>query len=144
MSDEFKTEGRLGLSFSFRRGRLLVYYSTIRNLGMPEYVRFLLNSKEKRIAIQKCEEIDRDGIRVPKRGEIEKYQFEINSSPLLSVIYKKCNWDYEKSYLVSGEAFPKNNLIDFDLNTAVIIAQDQFVDPERDDLKLPIEGMHIE
>lgn len=79
---------KLGLSFSFQRGRLLIYYASIRELQEPEYIRFLFNSREKRLAIQVCEQIDRDGIRMPQKGETDKFQFDITSSPLLSVIYK--------------------------------------------------------
>lgn len=36
------TISRIGLSFSMRRGRLLVYYTTIKAMGNPEHIRFLL------------------------------------------------------------------------------------------------------
>ena len=90
----------------------------------------MFNSREKHLAVQACEQIDRDGVRVPKKGQTEKFQFEINSSPLLSVIYKACHWDFDKSYLVTGVSYHRNHLVDYDLKTAVVIAQDQFVDPE--------------
>ena len=130
MEETNRTESRLGLSFSFQRGRLLIYYATIRELGEPEYIRFLLNSKEKKLAIQACEQIDRDSLRVPQKGQTEKFQFDIASSPLLSVIYRACHWEFDKSYLVYGESYPKNRLVDYDLKAAAVISQDQFVDPE--------------
>ena len=128
--DDKRIETRLGLSFSIRRGRLLIYQSTIRAINEPDYIRFLFNSSEKRIAVQSCEAIDRDSFRVPKPIEGEKFQFEISSCPFLSVIYKACHWDMAESYLVYGNRFPVNHLVDFDLNTAVKIKPEQFVDPE--------------
>ena len=130
MEEKIRPEKRLGLSFSFQRGRLLIYYASIRELQEPEYIRFLFNSREKKLAIQVCEQIDRDGIRVPKKGETDKFQFDITSSPLLSVIYKACHWEFDKSYLVYGKSYPRNRLVGYDLNTAVVITQEQFVDPE--------------
>ena len=130
MEEITRSEKRLGLSFSFQRGRLLIYYATIRELQEPDYIRFLFNSREKHLAVQACEQIDRDGVRVPKKGQTEKFQFEINSSPLLSVIYKACHWDFDKSYLVTGVSYHRNHLVDYDLKSADVIAQDQFVDPE--------------
>lgn len=124
------TEIRLGLSFNIRRGRMLVYHSTIRAIGEPEYIRFLFNNRDKKIAVQSCEAIDRDSFRVPKYIPGEKFQFDITNSPFLSVLYKACHWDYDESYLVYGERYPMNHLVEFDLKTAIQITQDQFVDPE--------------
>ena len=130
MSSEKTTDSRLGLSFSIRRGRLLIYHSVIRALGEPEQIRFLLNSRERHIAVQSCEPIDQHSFRVPKVQDGERFQFDISSSPLLSVLYKQCGWDADKTYLVYGREFQKNHLVDFDLNTAEVISPDDFVDPE--------------
>ena len=125
-----KPVNRAGLSFSIKRGRLLIYQATIRQLGNPEYIRFLLNLKGLRIAIQSCEPIDRDAIRVPKLMEHGKFQFEVSSSPLLSVIYKACRWEYDQTYLVFGRSYPRNHLVDYELASAVQISSEEFLDPE--------------
>ena len=54
----------------------------------------------------------------------------ISSIPFLSVIYKRCHWDENKSYLVYGREYKKNRLVDFDLETAREIAPEDFLDPE--------------
>ena len=130
MNTDSKTEQRLGMSFSIRRGRVLVYHSTIRSIGEPEYIRFLFNSKIRHIAVQSCEPIDRHSFRVPVFVPGENISFEISSIPFLSVIYKRCHWDENKSYLVYGREYKKNRLVDFDLETAREIAPEDFVDPE--------------
>lgn len=127
---EKKADNRAGLSFALRRGRLLIHHATIMALGNPEYIRFLLNSDEKHIAIQCCEAIDRDKFSVPEALEGEKYSFEISSIPFVSVIYKICGWDRNKTYQVYGKIHQRHRLIDFDLNVAKEIHVDQFVDPE--------------
>ena len=128
--DENAVGNRLGLSFNIRRGRMLIYHSTIRALGDPEYIRFLFNNRDKKIAVQSCEAIDRDSFRVPKPMPGDKFQFDISSSPFLSVVYKTCHWSHEESFLTYGESFPTNHLVEFDLKTAVQISPDQFIDPE--------------
>lgn len=121
---------RLGLSFNIRRGRMLIYHSTIRAIGEPEYIRFLFNNKDKKIAVQSCEAIDRDSFRVPKVIPGERFQFDISSSPFLSVVYKACHWSLDESYLVYGVSHPEHRLVEFELKSAIQITPDQFVDPE--------------
>ena len=130
MPTEKKEESKMGLSFSIRRGRLLIYQATIRMLSNPEYIRFLFNTKERRIAIQSCEAIDRNAIRLTKPIGGERFQYEISSSPLLSVIYKSCQWNPYQTYLVYGRLFKRNHLVDYQLDSAIQIAADQFIDPE--------------
>ena len=127
---DIRSDIKVGLSFSLRRGRLLIHHATIRAIGNPDYMRFLLNSKEKHIAVQCCEAIDRDNFRVPELIEGDKYTFEISSSPFVSVIYKACGWDKETTYVVYGIVHEKYRLVDFDLTTAQVINPDEFVDPE--------------
>jgi hypothetical protein len=121
---------RLGLSFNIRRGRMLIYHSTIRAMGEPEYIRFLFNNRDKKIAVQRCEAIDRDSFRVPKVVPGDRFQFDITSSPFLSVVYKACHWSLDESYLVYGVNHPEHNLVEFELKEAIQITPEQFIDPE--------------
>ncbi len=130
MSSNTKTDNRLGMSFSLIRGRLLVSHATIIELGNPEYVRFLYNDGKKRIAVQCCEKIDKEGFRVPVVDVGERFQFEISSIPLLSVIYKKCGWDVTQTYNVTGVSYPEHRLVEYKLEEVRQIAPNQFVDPE--------------
>ena len=127
---ETRLENKAGLSFSLRRGRLLVYHATIKMLGEPNYIRFLLNAKENKLAVQCCEEIDGNNFRVPDYSVGSKYIFEISSVTFLSLIYKNCKWDDTKTYACYGTYHPKYRLVDFDLAQAREIRPEQFVDPE--------------
>ena len=121
---------RLGMSFSLARGRLLIYHATIKELGDPDYIRFLYNDGKRRVAVQCCEKIDRDGFRVPKVEPGERFQFELSGSPFLTVIYKKCSWDDKQAYNVFGVHYPEHRLVEFRLDDARKIAANQFIDPE--------------
>lgn len=127
---DIRPENRVGLSFSLKRGRLLVYHATIKALGEPDYIRFLVNSKKHHLAVQCCEEIDGNNFRVLAAEPGEEYKFEISSIQFLSIIYKTCNWDQDRTYMVYGELHPKHRLVDFNLDTAREISPDQFIDPE--------------
>lgn len=134
MNDVNRPDNRLGMSFSITRGRLLIYHATIKALGEPDYIRFLYNDSKRRVAIQCCEKIDKEGFRVPKVADGERFSFVISSSPFLSVIYKKCEWDIEQTYNVLGTAYPEHRLVEFCLDDAKQIAASQFIDPENADL----------
>lgn len=130
MYDDNRPGNRLGMSFSIIRGRLLVYHATIIELGDPEYVRFLYNDGKRRFAVQCCEKIDKEGFRVPRVDPGGHFQFEVRSGPLLSVIYKKCEWNTEKAYNVYGTSYPEHRLVEFKLDEASMISSEQFIDPE--------------
>ena len=130
MNDNKRPVNGLGMSFSITRGRLMVYHATIRELGNPDYVRFLYNDGRKRFAIQCCEKIDKEGFRVPKVDPGERFQFDVRSAPLLSVIYKKCEWNIDKAYNVYGTSYPEHRLVEFRLDDARQISASQFIDPE--------------
>ncbi len=118
-----------GMSFSYRRARLLVFYSTIKALGYPEYIRILYNAKGRKLAIQCCAAIDRDSFKVPVKTTKE-YAFEITSLRFLSVIYKSCKWEENKTFNVKGIIVPEERLAEFRLDNAREISINQFVDPE--------------
>lgn len=60
MTNEIKD----GISFSMKRRGVLIYRSSLRALGMPSNIPFLLNMKKKKVVVQACEAIDRDFLKV--------------------------------------------------------------------------------
>ncbi|MBP3199293.1 MAG: hypothetical protein J6N21_20170 [Butyrivibrio sp.] len=129
MSDEVSR-----LSFSLKRRRVLIHRSTLRALGLPQNIRFLLNKKKVRVAVQCCEAIDRDIFSVPDLKPSET--FEISSINFLKIIYGLAKWDEERTYRVSGTLYKANRLIEFDLMDAETISDDDFVDQETVSLQI--------
>ena len=82
------------------------------------------------MAIAVCDALREEGFRVPVVDVGERFQFEISSSPLLSVIYKKCGWDVTQTYNVTGISYPEHRLVEYKLEEVRQIAPNQFVDPE--------------
>lgn len=126
-------EIRTGISFSMKRRRVLIYRSSLCALGMPSNIRFLLNMKQKKVAVQACEAIDRDFFKVPEIIDGGKDQYEISSVNFLKMVYKLAEWKDDGTYRISGVVFPENRLVEFELGDAVKIADEEFVDPEVDD-----------
>ncbi len=114
------------LSFSLKRRRVLIHRSTLRTLDHPRNIRFLLNKKNGRVAVQSCEAIDRDNFAVPDLKPSET--FEITSINFLKVVYGLAKWDEERTYRVSGKLFKENRLVEFRLDDAELISDDDFVD----------------
>ena len=119
---------KLRVSFSLKRRRVLIHRTTLRALSNPTNIRFLMNTKDKKVAVQSCEAIDRDNFVVPDFNSVS--QFEITSVNFLQIIYKLAKWDEDKSYRIEGQAFTRNRLVEFDLTRAATIADEEFVDEE--------------
>jgi len=126
MADDIK----LGISFSLKRRRVLIYRSSLRNLGTPQNIRFLLNVKDKKIAVQACEAIDRDSFKVPNFEDGSKDPYEITSISFLNMIYKLAGWDQTQTYRIVGTPYPDKRLVEFFLLEAEVIQDEDFVDPD--------------
>lgn len=121
-------ERRLGLSFSLKRGRSLIYWATIRSLKNPKFSRFLFNSRDHKVAIQVATPIDKEAMKVPAFQEVQQY--EIASKAFLRVLYKNCHWDESKTYRVYGTNYGNEQVVEFRLEEATIIRDEEFRDPE--------------
>lgn len=114
----------LGVSFSLKRRRILIYRTALKAIGSPRFIRLLVSRKDKRFAVQCCEEIDRDAYEIPAYDTWE--QFEISSLKFISLIYKMAGWDQAKSYRVFGYPVEKYRLILYCLDEAKEITDSEF------------------
>lgn len=119
-----------GLSFSLKRGRTLIYHATIRELDNPEYIRFLVNREQKKVAVQVCEAIDKDSFKVPEFPTDKRFQYEISSMNFVNIVYGMMNWDPQKAYHLRGYLVPRYRLMLYELVEAKAIKEEDFVDPE--------------
>ena len=120
-------EKKLGLSFSLKRGRSLIYWATIRSLENPKFIRFLFNSRDHKVAIQTATPIDKEAMKVPA---VQDTQYEINSKAFLRVLYKNCHWDENKTYRVYGTYYPEAQVVEYLLEEATVIQDEEFRDPD--------------
>lgn len=122
---------RIGISFSLKRARVLIYHDTLRALQSPEFFRFLINEAKRKLAMEVCNYGD-DGFHiVPDFSEKDaRHSYEIASTDLLRMVYAMCNWDSEDTYRVYGRLYPEERVVEFELTDAQIISDAEFVDPE--------------
>lgn len=114
---------KLGITFSLRRDSTYIHRTTLKEIGEPGYVRLLLNRKQKRIAVQSCEEIDNDAYQVPAYENWN--QFEIYSLKFLRMIYKMAGWDVRKSYRIYGYPVTDYRLVLFCLEDGREITEEE-------------------
>ncbi len=115
---------KLGISFSMQRRRILIYHDTLRALGEPAYVRFLLNKEARRISLQTCRYGD-SGYHEVGDYKNEKWSFEINSMDLIRLLRKICGWRMNCTYRVIGTAIPQHQLVEFDLTQAEPVTDEE-------------------
>ena len=119
----------LGIAFSRKSAQVLIYKSTLRALGNPNYVRLLPNPSRKRLALQVCNQKEMGAIHIPKRNTKGK-PIIICSLVIQRILWDIGDWDKDKNYRIYGKLFPKNEIVEFILADAEVIPNDAFIDPE--------------
>lgn len=100
-------------------------------LGKPEYAKLLINSEEKIFAVQVSDEFDEDANVFYRKKSNNVIAARWNSKELLQMISKLMSWDLgEASYKVSGEYYPEEAAILFDMKKAEVISNDGEVESE--------------
>lgn len=106
----FMSVTRNGINFS---GNVVFH------LQRAEFVLFFLNSNEKQIAIQKCDDTDEDRVPFFREGANWKNGVRVNNRELQRIISRMMDWDLESyNYRADGIYSDKDNAMIFDLKTA--------------------------
>lgn len=94
--------------------------NAIQRLKMPERVVFLLNSVEKKIAVQVCSDAsDRDAIPFCQKGKDYKNGLRINNRELQQQLASMMNWNLkDKNYRIDGIYLDAESAMIFDMNSA--------------------------
>lgn len=103
----------LGITFSYKDGRITIFHSVFKILNNPKFYIYLYNQDDKQLAIQSCDFNDSGSHKIPIIKEQDS--FEIKSKDLIHLIYKDTSWDKNYSYRVTGSYISKFNLVHFDL-----------------------------
>ena len=117
-----KTEMVANLTLDMKRNRIRIYRATLRALGDPAYIQFLINPEELYIAIL-CSEIPLSGgtanrVKIPNSRLDGKLSVEFYSAALLDGIYSIFGvLDREYNYRLTGEIDQVNRVAYFSLRT---------------------------
>lgn len=104
----------------FKKYRIRVHRCTMQWIKNPDCFLFLVNPKERIIAIQTCDASDARAHRNrAKQGT--RQSFEVYSRPLLQQLRQCGQWEGDKAYKLTGRLLPQNAAILFRMNDAVEI-----------------------
>ena len=109
------------LSFYLRTGTIRIHRSTIRAIGNPSFVRFLISNDGTTLLVQSYPRKDFRSFRVPVTFADENGRVQIYSKGLCDAFINRFRWKEELSYCVPGKSFPAQGVAAFDLSRAEVI-----------------------
>ncbi len=125
MENQLWESKNLGISFSFPYGRIYLFRTTLKAIGLPPYYRFLLDPENRKLAIERCG-FESDGShQLPEDTSRDCYSMK--SMDLVRFIYNTCGWDKKSSYRIKGIAAPDQSMVVFDLASAFRVQERHIV-----------------
>lgn len=106
------------ISFYLRVGTIHIHRSTIRALGNPAFIRFLISDDGTTLLVQSYHKKDFRSFRVPESINDEIGRVQIHSKGLCAVFVKRFGWQPDLSYRIPGKPFPAQGVAAFDLTRA--------------------------
>jgi len=96
--------------------------TTISKLEHPEYVLLMINTKDKKLAVQVCEEQTEGATPFYKQKRNDNVvSVRWNNKDLLNTIAKTMDWDLSNGYRIVGDFLEDDKAMIFDLTKAEII-----------------------
>ena len=111
------------LTIDMRKNRIRIYKSALIKLGCPLFILLLVNPEEKKIVVMPSE-----GIKTAHRirWDSNKKSYELTSTPLIrNLLSLFPQWDKNKNYRLPGKYICSENVIEFYMNDAVIISNQE-------------------
>lgn len=112
---------RIFISFYLRANRIHIFIDTLRCIGSPKRICFLMDSKGKTLVISPYKKKDFKSHRVSKDVYHGCRSLEISSQKLCQLIAKHHNWDKSKTYRIPGTFKTEAKIVVFNLLDAEII-----------------------
>lgn len=116
----------LGISFSATYGRINIFRTTLKAIGLPPYYRFLLDPENGKLAVEKCS-FNSSGAH-QLSDDTSRDHYELKSMDMVRFIYQNCGWDMKSTYRIRGIAVPDRDMVVFDLTTAYRVQEGHLVD----------------
>lgn len=126
MQNQSWENNNLGISFSITYGRITLFRSTLKAMGLPPYFRFLLDSENRQLAIERCGYESNGSHQLPEDSSRDRY--ELKSMDLVRFVYQTCGWDKKSTYRIKGIAVPDRSMVVFDLTVALRVQEGHLVD----------------
>lgn len=115
----------LGISFSVAYGRINLFKTTLKAIGLPPYFRFLLDTENGKLAVEKCSYQSSGAHQLPENTSHDGY--ELKSMDMVRFIYQTCGWDKKFTYRIKGIAVPNRSMVVFDLTAALRVQEGRLI-----------------
>ena len=109
------------ISFYLKRNRIHVFADTLRGIGSPAFIRFLISEDGRSILMTPYYKKDFSSHRVSPEIYKGKKQLEVYSIRLCSVLQKMYGWGAEESYRIPGTIAHQQMVAVFSLDKAMKI-----------------------
>ena len=106
------------ISFYLGIGRIHVFCNTVRVIGSPPFIRFLLEQSGSTMLMEPYDRKGFQSLRVPKAVYGKTGKMEFRSAAFCRLLAGKLGWNITCSYRIPGRILPKQKLVIFDLTGA--------------------------
>lgn len=112
------------ISFYLRSYTIRVFVTSIRSIGQPRFIRFMINTETMQLVMIPADRKDFQSFRVPKgvlNPGTKRQKMAIHSQQFCQLLSKRLGWDTNYSYRVPGTVFAEQKLARYDLSKATVI-----------------------
>lgn len=109
------------ISFYLKAGRIHVFVDSLRAIGSPNRICFMIDKSGNNLLMKPHNKRDFRSHRVPATVYKRQSSLEISSMRLCNLIAHMKNWTSASSYRITGNIIKANNLVIFNLNSAIKI-----------------------
>ena len=106
------------LSFYLKANRIHVFVNSLRHMGSPSRICFMISDDGHNLLITPYSKRDFKSHAVPQRVYKGDGSFEVSSYKLCRLIAGMQNWDLERSYRIPGNVLPEKKVAVFNLREA--------------------------
>ena len=121
--NEISSDNTIKVVFDIHRYVIRIHRTTIKALGNPKFILFLVNPTDKSFAIIPTNTDDKKGHRLNYDTMKKGHSCELYSRPLIKSIYSLFpEWNTGEKYIIDGKFVRAKNIAYFDMNTAKPLA----------------------
>lgn len=91
---------------------------TAQELEFPQYIQFLVNAKDKQVAIRACKENDPNSVPLCKDGTCPKYGIRFSQPVVTNIVRKLTGWQETETWNVPAVFFADEKALIYDLGAA--------------------------
>ena len=120
------------VSFYYKKNTIRIAFYSLYCLGLPVYIRFLVNPEKKQFAVQASGKDDLTALKVDYLNQSEVRMRHV-SALLVHQLFEMGNWNKKFIYRIEGKHIPKHNMVVFNLDEAVNASFKSTIERDGDD-----------